>query len=211
VPLINFTLVRKKWKKWQKRNNHFKYQKTSGISSWGFFILSIIETNIKHYFMREIEKKFLIKNLPNLESVLEVKYERYFLEISDNKEIRIQKKWNTYEKETKTKLNHLEYEKIKQEITGNDFNGLKKDSIWKIHRSSYKISENPEVSIKIYSWRFLWLSRLEVEFWSESEAKNFQPESWYWKEITGTSLAKDSELVKLSRKDFQNHLSKNLT
>jgi len=161
--------------------------------------------------MREIERKFLIKNLPNLENISEIKYERYFLKISNNKEIRIQKKWNIYEKETKTKLCHLEYEKIKQEISENDFNNLKKDSIWEIYRSSYKISENPGVSIKIYSWKFLWLSRLEVEFWSESEAKEFQPESWYWKEITGTSLAKDSELVKLSLKVFQNHLSKNLT
>lgn len=71
--------------------------------------------------MLEIERKFIIKELPNLENRVEIKYERFFLEISLNKEVRIQKKWDMYEKEVKTKINQLTFEKTKQEISQEEF------------------------------------------------------------------------------------------
>jgi hypothetical protein len=42
--------------------------------------------------MLEIERKFLIQELPDLQNIPEITYERYFLEINPDREIRIQKK-----------------------------------------------------------------------------------------------------------------------
>jgi|GEM_PF-1725678 len=42
--------------------------------------------------MQEIERKFLIKEMPNLENLKPTYYERYFLFRSEKIEIRIQKK-----------------------------------------------------------------------------------------------------------------------
>jgi hypothetical protein len=66
---------------------------------------------------------------------------------------------------------------------------------------------DPDVSLKIYSWRFSWLTRWEIEFSTEKQADDFIPESWYWKEITGTLLANDSKLIQLSDREFQDLIS----
>jgi hypothetical protein len=79
--------------------------------------------------MLEIERKFLIRELPNLEGIPEIKYERYFLDINSDTEVRIQKKNNIYEKEVKTKITPLKYTKTKTEITQTDFIELQKQSI----------------------------------------------------------------------------------
>ncbi len=79
--------------------------------------------------MLEIERKFLITKLPDLKDIPEIKYERYFLEISNNKEIRIQKKGDIYEREVKTRINLIKYKKIKQEISQTEFLESQKQSI----------------------------------------------------------------------------------
>lgn len=53
--------------------------------------------------MQEIERKFLIKEMPNLENLKPTYYERYFLFRSEKIEIRIQKKWEKFEFEKKEK------------------------------------------------------------------------------------------------------------
>ena len=153
--------------------------------------------------MLEIERKFLIKDSPNLKGIPEIKYERYFLEITNNSEIRIQKKGYIYEKETKTRINSLKFEKLKQGISQAEFLELQKQSIWELYRSSYTLNKSPKISLKVYTWRFQWFSRLEIEFNAEEQAKNFKTENWYWKEITWSTLANDSKLVNLSDSQFQ--------
>ncbi len=157
--------------------------------------------------MQEIERKFLVKKLPDLEDISKIQYERHFLEISSDREVRIQKKWERYEKETKTKLSDIEYKKEKKEISPEVFDTLKEKSIGTILRCSYELSKNPETSLKVYQWLHHWLIRIEVEFISRQEALDFKAPDWYGKEITGTPLANDSKLVKLPDKDFQNYLT----
>ena len=50
--------------------------------------------------MQEIERKFLMKKLPDLSGKDCICYERYFLKIQPDFEERIQKKGDTYERET---------------------------------------------------------------------------------------------------------------
>lgn len=155
----------------------------------------------------EIERKFLISQIPDLKNITPISYERYFLETNDETEIRIQKKWTLYEYETKTNESVLSAVKTKETISQEKFNKLKEGITKYLNRKSYLISNNPEISIKIYSWYFKWLSRVEVEFKDEIEARNFKIPDWFWKEITDSSLWRDSKLIKLSHKDFQELIS----
>src|SRR3989338_87983 len=91
--------------------------------------------------MREIERKFLVKKLPDLSKEESINYERYFLKIESDFEERIQKKGDTYEKERKFKTSDLSRKTEKQEISKEDFDVLKKTTSQSIIRDSYKISE----------------------------------------------------------------------
>jgi CYTH domain-containing protein len=44
--------------------------------------------------------------------------------------------------------------------------------------------------------------RVEVEFESQEEASNFKPSAWMGREITGTEIARDSSLAKMSRDEM---------
>jgi len=49
--------------------------------------------------MQEIERKFLVKKLPDLSNKDSINYERYFLKIESDYEERIQKKGGVYERD----------------------------------------------------------------------------------------------------------------
>ncbi len=156
---------------------------------------------------KEIERKFLIKKLPDLSLLKKYSYERYFIFNKNSIEIRIQKKWEIYEFERKVKENNLSSLKQKFEISKEEFDCLKKISDKSIFRDSYIYSENPSITIKIYHKKFKWLKRVEVEFLDEESAKNFKPYTWFWKEITNLSIWKDSKLISLDKKEFNKFLT----
>lgn len=156
--------------------------------------------------MKEIERKFLAKSIPDLSGKECISYERYLLKIKADFEERIQKKGDNYEKEVKFKTSDLSRETEKQEISKEDFDFLKKSASKSIIRDSYKISDSPNITIKIYHGDYEGLVRVEVEFSSEEDAKNFQPSDWMGKEITYTNLGKDSKLIQLSKKEFRDLL-----
>ena len=156
--------------------------------------------------MREIERKFLVKKKPDLSKEESINYERYFLKIESDFEERIQKKGDKYEKERKFKTSDLSRKTEKQEISKEDFDVLKKTTSQSIIRDSYKISDNPNTTIKIYHGDYEGLVRAEVEFFSEEEAKKFQPYDWMGNEITDTPLGKDAKLIQLNKKKFKNLL-----
>ncbi|MBU1110867.1 hypothetical protein KKB83_04595 [Patescibacteria group bacterium] len=156
--------------------------------------------------MHEIERKFLVEKLPDLSDKDSVSYERYFLKIEADFEERIQRKGDKYEKEKKFKTSDLSRKTEKQEISKRDFDVLINSASKSIIRESYKISDNPEVTIKIYHGDYEGLTRAEVEFSSEDEAKNFQSYDWMGKEITNTQLGKDSKLIQLNQKEFKDLL-----
>ncbi len=155
----------------------------------------------------EIERKFLIKEMPDISNLKSLSYERYFLFRNPSVEIRIQKKGDKYEFERKTTESNLSAKKYKFELTKEEFEKLKKQSNESIIRESYKISETPEITIKIYQGKFEGLKRIEVEFSDEKEAQEFHPLEWFGKEITNSSLGRDSKLIDLSDEEIKNFLN----
>ncbi len=160
--------------------------------------------------MQEIERKFIIKNLKNIDELDFVYSERYFLFNEDGIEIRITQKENKYIFERKEKISDLTRNWLKFEISEREFNELKKISSQRIIRKNYYIDKN--TSIKVYEWDFIWLIRLEKEFENEIDAQKFDPSEYskfgdIWNEITVSQLGKDSQLVKLTKKIFIELLS----
>jgi CYTH domain-containing protein len=151
----------------------------------------------------EIERKWLVKQLPKLKGKSSVMYERYFLYIGEKTEIRIQKKGSKYEFERKSEVSDLARAEQKFEITEDEFRILKKDCEKSIKRESYFLSEDPEISLKIYHGKYEGLIRAEVEFASENAAKSFEPLGWFGKEITHTPLGRDKLLIKLNKEEFE--------
>ncbi len=67
--------------------------------------------------MVELERKYLVKNLPDLSNIIPIRYERYFLSDNIEKQIKLQKKDDSYEIETKERINDIEYKKTKEKLS----------------------------------------------------------------------------------------------
>lgn len=141
----------------------------------------------------EIERKFLVRTLPDLSDTAPIRYERHYLNVEDGVEERIQKINDRYTYEMKTKVDEYTRSSDKRDLSKEEFENLKIGSSKAILRDSYEIG--PNLSIKIYHGDNEGLIRAEVEFSSLDEARSYQPESWMGNEITNTPLGKDSDLL----------------
>lgn len=150
-----------------------------------------------------LTKRYIIKNIENLELSIPLRYERYYI----NDYLRIQKKGNKLESET---LNEKNIVIKKEEISLKEFNELKKTAYKKIVRDSYLYEKDNRISIKVYLEEYKGLNRIEVNFPNEEELKNFKKEPWMEKEITNSPLAFDKYLSKLTRQEFEKELKKYL-
>lgn len=148
----------------------------------------------------EIERKFLIKEMPDLSDVNPVHFERYYLSISEDTEERIQRTNDEYSYEKKVTVDALSRSTEKKKITKEDFEELKGASNNAIIRDSFALS--PNISIKIYHGIYEGLVRAEVEFSSKTEADNYTPATWMGREITNSALGRDSRLLKLDADAF---------
>lgn len=155
---------------------------------------------------REIERKFLVKQMPDLHWIKKVSYERYFLFCSENIEIRIQKKWEKFEFERKVTQNVVSAEKQKLEITQDEFLEMKKNAVGEIYRDSYRLSNNPNITLKVYHWDLEWFRRIEVEFDSVEIAHNFEAPEWFWTEITGKLGNRDSGICNITFEQLKKNL-----
>ncbi|MEY4602349.1 MAG: hypothetical protein RL292_290 [Candidatus Parcubacteria bacterium] len=154
----------------------------------------------------EIERKFFVKEMPDLSGITPLHYERYFLLRGDGREIRISKVNDLYFYEDKSEVSALERIRSKKEITEQEFEKFRQDASEAIIRERYDISSNPDISIQIYHGKFEGLIRVEVEFNSEDEAKAFIPLFWMGKEMTGLPIARDSKLLDLTNNEFKKNL-----
>jgi adenylate cyclase len=157
----------------------------------------------------EIERKFLVKRLPDLSHIVPKRYERYFLDSKPRTEERIQKIDNNYFYEKKTDISQLErIRDKKKEITESEFNRLKQKARGPIVRERFDISSNPDISIQIYFGKLTGLRRAEVEFNSVEEAKVFKPLNWMGKEITNLPIARDGKLLDFNDADLERMIEK---
>ena len=156
----------------------------------------------------EIERKFFVKELPDLSKLEPLHYERYYLENSNGKEVRISKVNETYIYEEKLEISKLERTTSKKEISKTEFNKLKQQALKGLIRDSYQLSNNPDISIKIYNGRFEGLIRAEVEFNSEEDAMYFVPLEWMGEEMTDLPIARDGKLIELTDQEFKKYIGK---
>lgn len=56
---------------------------------------------------KEIERKYLIKQMPNLKNIKPIRYERYYINDNIDNQIRVQKKADKFILETKTKISDM--------------------------------------------------------------------------------------------------------
>lgn len=156
----------------------------------------------------EIERKFFVKELPDLSNLEPIHYERYYLENGGGKEIRISKVAESYIYEEKIEVSKLERTRSKKEISKKEFEDFKQKASEGIIRDSYRISNNPDVTLKIYQGRFEGLIRAEVEFGSEDDAKSFIPPAWMGEEMTDLPIARDGKLIDLTEQEFRKNIEK---
>ncbi len=150
----------------------------------------------------EVERKFFVKNMPDLSHLKAIRDERYYLYSGEGVELRFQKHGEDYELERMVEYTNLSRTQEKIKITKNEFETLKQFGKGPIVRESYLISENPQITIKIYHGKFEGLIRAEVEFESLDGAQQFKPLDWFGKEMTDMSIAKDAKLVDVADEEF---------
>jgi CYTH domain-containing protein len=151
---------------------------------------------------KSISRKFLPKQLPNLDGKNKDIYERFYLYNQNSIVIRIQKVNDKYELERKANESDLVRNGAKFEITKDEFDQLRNLAKESIQRESYEIQEYPKIVLRIYHGDYEGLNRIEVNFDNEDQANSFTPLDWFGKEITGTPLAQDGHLLKLSKEEF---------
>ena len=150
----------------------------------------------------EIERKWLIKTLPDLSGIKRVEFERYFVFIGEGVEVRVQRVDDRFEFERKIETSKLGRDEVKFEIIEAEFDFYKSISTQSIIRDAYELSVSPNISIKIYHGDYEGLKRVEVEFDSESEAERYTPSEWFGREITETPVGRDKNLIQLNKDQF---------
>lgn len=156
--------------------------------------------------MTEIERKWIITDLPELGDQKPLPYERHFIFTDEKVEVRIQRKGDKYEFERKFEASDLTRKGQKFEITAAEFESFKDHAIASLSRESYLL--DGDISIKVYKGRHEGLVRAEIEFASEQEAEDFTPPDWFGEEITTAPLGRDKHLAFLADKDFKALLEK---
>lgn len=150
----------------------------------------------------EIERKFFIKEMPDVSRLKSIQDERYYLYHGNGIELRFQKHGETYEFERMAQCVDLSRTQEKIEITEKEFEALKQFGKGPIFRESFLISKSPQITIKIYHGRLEGLIRAEIEFKSLDEARKFSPLNWMGKEMTEMPIAKDALLIDLTDEEF---------
>lgn len=151
----------------------------------------------------EIERKFLVQNMPNIKGVVPTLQERYFLQRGDLVEERIQKNGTIFEYEKKVALSPREWRRNKKQLTEEEFKELSRKASKVLKRESYSLSKkNPRVSIKVYLGEYKGFIFAEVEFDSLKECETFTPLTWMGSEITNSPLGRDAWLLDYDREHF---------
>lgn len=158
--------------------------------------------------INEIERKFLVNEVPNLSGLEKITLERHFLYIGNGIELRIQSNGTRHTLQRKVSKSAVERETQTLEISLEEFDRLQTLSVASISRDSYRLADTPKTDLHFYSGKFQGLVRAEFEFSSLDESNAFIPPLWVGKEITDTPLARDSQLQQLNEAEFRELLSR---
>lgn len=141
--------------------------------------------------MKEIEKKYLLKEIPDLINCKYVDIEQSYLNISPDPILRLRKYGNkyylTYKSKIKTQydLNVAnEYElPICKEVYDKLLNKIE-SNIVKKRRYFITLDNNLIAELDIYDNQLKGFANVEIEFKNEEEYKNFIKPNWFGKDIT---------------------------
>ena len=137
---------------------------------------------------REIERKFLVRKLPEqLAGFPHAKISQgYLVSLDDGLQVRLRKSNERYSLTYKRGVGNVREER-EVELTPIQF-----DALWpategrRLEKIRYDIPlENRVVEIDVYGGRHNGLVVAEVEFDDEESAKNFQPPDWLGDDVTG--------------------------
>lgn len=142
----------------------------------------------------EIERKFLVKELPNLNSYPHKKVVQGY--ISTDPVIRIRQMNDTYCVCVKSQ-GHMIREEFEMSITKEQC-----DALWAkvenapIEKTRYfiPIENDLTAELDLYKGPLHGLLTVEVEFPSPSDASNFTPPSWFGEDITHDNRYKNNHL-----------------
>lgn len=157
--------------------------------------------------MKEIERKFLLHKLPKLPTLTSYSSTRFFLRSNPYEEERISEINGRYFHEKKIIISSTERMSTRREINVTEFKNLSSCSYSSITRNTLLVCKNPKITIHIYSGNLKDIKKVEVEFSSKQESRNFIPPEWMGKEITDTEIARDASLISLSPSKLQNILN----
>lgn len=152
----------------------------------------------------EIERKFLVADMPSLKGIRKIPQERYFIQRSELFEEEMKRKGLFFSYESKFTISKKEKVREKVFVSKAEFEKLKVQGTQVIRRDSYTLTKkSPIISIKKYSGTYAGLVLAEVLFDSVEEMERFTPLDWMGTEVTDTSIGKDSRLIDLSREKFK--------
>ena len=150
----------------------------------------------------EIERKFFVKDMPDVSELTKTSLERHFLYNAGGIELRIQTDGTRFTLQRKTSVSDTERATEQIELSRSEFDTLKTLAPTSISRDSYHLADNPKTDLRLYHGAFEGLVRAEFEFERPEELASFQPPDWVGKEMTGSPLSRDSWLIKLNPVEF---------
>lgn len=148
--------------------------------------------------MHEIEKKFIINNIPDTSMFKHHKLRQGYVSLDSNgTEVRIREKNDQFFLTVKSSGGLVRTE-VEIEIDNDNFNNL-----WLlcenriIQKTRFLIpAENSIVyELDIFEGSLCGLAILEIEFDSVESAKNFSPPSWFGEEVTNNKKYKNKNLA----------------
>lgn len=146
----------------------------------------------------EIERKFLIKQLPaNLKQYETLKIEQGYL--CTNPVVRIRQQNNDYFLTYKTK-GFLSREEVNLTLTKEAYQHLRqKVDGYIISKTRYliPIDSNLKIELDLFHGVHEPLILAEIEFETEQQANSFSPPSWFGEEVTYSSQYHNSTLSKI--------------
>jgi adenylate cyclase len=134
----------------------------------------------------EVERKFLVSDLPDLTGTDADEIEQGYLAIGADGEVRVRRKG------PKLVLTAKRGEGLSREEAEIELDPERFDQLWpltegrRLHKRRYVIPHGDlRIEVDVYEGDLEGLLVAEVEFPSEEEAKAFEPPDWLGEEVTG--------------------------
>jgi adenylate cyclase len=134
----------------------------------------------------EVERKFLVREPPELQSAKADRIDQGYLAIGPDGEVRLRRKGDRLLL-TGKRGSGLSREESEVELDRDAF-----ERLWpltegrRLHKTRHVVPlDDLEIEVDVYSGDLEGLMVAEVEFTTEDEARAFQPPEWLGEEVTG--------------------------